>query len=302
VRCWAGAVDYIISSYKKALPATFPLVFPPIARHEEYQREITRKMGETNRARTACRCAVALMLAASSVPCEATEHLSADQVRQKLAGTAAGARLDLAGADMAGDNLQDLDLSGADLRKANLAHANLHGVRLVGTDLSGADLTSADLTETWIMRAHFDHAKLHGAILQVVITSQGMDNMPDTAASFVGADLSGTSATVHFSDDDMRGANFTDTRMSVVLANQSMGMLRSEFKSTDLRQANFTNAGLGRITFAFAKLEGAIFRNADLTRADFTGAYLQGADFTGAKLDQAVFDGATLTDVVGLKK
>ena len=242
----------------------------------------------------------AIFLAAGCLACHATEHLSSQQVKQKLASAVPGAKIDLSGANMAEDDLQGLDLSGADLRRADLSHANLHGVKLVGTDLSGADLAGADLTETWIMRAKFDHANLHGAILQVVITSQGMDNMPDTAASFVGADLSATSATVHFSYDDMRGANFTGTNMSVVLANQSMGMLRSEFKSADLRQANFTNAGLGRITFAFAKLDGAIFRGADLTRADFTGAYLQNADFTGAKLAGAIFDQATLTGTKGL--
>jgi uncharacterized protein YjbI with pentapeptide repeats len=241
-------------------------------------------------------CHAALIILLAALPCHAAEHLSTDQVRQRLFG----AKADLAGADLAGDDLQGLDLSGANLRGADLSKANLHGVKLVGADLTGADLAFADLTETWIMRARFDHANLHGATLQVVITSQGMDNMPDTAASFVGADLSDTSATVHFSFDDMRGVNFTGTRMSV-LANQSMGLLRSEFKSADLRQANFTNAGLGRITFAFAKLEGAIFRGADLTRADFTGAYLQGADFTGAKLDKATFDGADTTGTKGLK-
>ena len=129
--------------------------------------------------------------------------------------------------------------------------------------------------------------------MQVVITSRGMDNTKETAASFVGADLSDTSATVHFSYDDMHGANFTGTHMSVVLANQSMGMLRSEFNSADLDGANFTNAQLGRITFQFAKLNGAIFRRADLTHADFAGAYLTGADFSGAKLDHTNFDQAT---------
>jgi uncharacterized protein YjbI with pentapeptide repeats len=231
----------------------------------------------------------------------AADHRSAAQVRSAVAGMPHG-RADLAGWNMAGDDLSGLDLSGAKLTGANLAGANLHGVKLVGADLAGADLTRADLTETWIMNAKFDHARMHAAILQTVITSAGMDNQPATAASFVGADLSDTSATVHFSYDDMRGVNFTGTQMSVVLANQSMGMLRSEFKSANLDNADFTNAHLGRITFAFAKLNHAIFRNADLTRADFTGAYLTGADFTGATLEGAVFEQATLTDVKGLPK
>jgi len=231
----------------------------------------------------------------------AADHLTADQVRSMRAAMMAGAKLDLSGKDMADDDLTGLDLSGTDLRRANLAGANLHGVKLVDADLTEADLTKADLTGTWIMRAKFDRAKMHGATLQVVVTSEGMDNKRESAASFVGADLSGTSATVHFSYDDMRGVNLSGTRMSVVLANQSMGMLRSEFKSANLDGADFRDAGLGRVTFEFAKLNGVIFRGADLTRADFTGAYLTGADFTGAKIDHTIFDQAVLTDVKGLK-
>ena len=234
-----------------------------------------------------------------AAPLQAAHHLTADQVRAALRNLPKG-KADLHGQDMSGDDLTGLDLSGANLSHANVSGANLHGVKLVGADLTAADLTKADLTETWIMKSRFDHAKLRGATLQVIITSTGMDNTPETAARFVGADLSDTFTTVHFSYDDMTGANFTNTNMSVVLANQSMGMLRSEFKEAKLDGANFTNAKLGRITFEFAHLNNAIFRGADLTRAEFTGAYLNGADFTGAKLDHTVFDQATLTGVRGL--
>jgi uncharacterized protein YjbI with pentapeptide repeats len=229
----------------------------------------------------------------------AADHLSAEQVRAAVASTPQG-KVNLSGKDMTGDDLSGLDLTGANLSKSNLAGANLHSVKLVGADLSDTDLTKADLTQTWIMKAKFDRAKMHGATLQTIITSVGMDNQLETAASFVGADMSNTSTTVHFSYDDLRGVNFKGTEMSVVLANQSMGMLRSEFKSANLDGADFTGAHLGRITFEFAKLNGAIFRGADLTRADFTGAYLSGADFTGAKLDLATFQQATLTGAKGL--
>lgn len=239
---------------------------------------------------------VAFCLYAQGAP--AAGHLTAEQVKSKV--VAAAGHADLSGMDMQGDDLTGLDMSGANLAGANLAGANLHGVKLVGADLTGADLTKADLTETWIMKAKFDHARMHGATLQVVITSVGMDNTPATAASFAGADLSDTSATVHFSYDDLRGADFRGTRQSVVVANQSMGLLRSEYKEANLQGANFTNAGLGRITFEFAKLNGAIFKGADLTRADFTGADLTGADFTGATTQHAVFDQATMTGVKGL--
>ena len=195
----------------------------------------------TSRASAICLAAL-LLIGAGGSPA-AADHLSAAQVHARIA--AAPGTADLSGLDMSGDDLSGLDLSGANLSHAALAGANLHGVKLVGADLSGANLAHADLTETWIMRAKFDGADLHGAILQVVITSDGMDNKPETAASFVGANLSDTSATVHFSDDNMRGANFTNTRMSVVLANQSMGMLRSEFVDTELAGAKFHQRATG---------------------------------------------------------
>lgn len=238
----------------------------------------------------------ALILPLTTAPVFAAAHLSTEQVKQALS-----AHTSLAGADMRGDDLSGLDFSGVSFKGADLSGASLKGDKLVGTDLSGAKLVKADLTGTWIMKARFDHADLHGATMQVVITSQGMDNKPETAASFVGADLSDTSATVHFSFDDMQGVNFTNSRQSVVLANQSMGLLRSEYNSANLNGANFTNAKLGRLTFQYAKLNNAIFRGADLMRDDFTGAYLNGADFTGANTDGAVFDGADLTGVKGLK-
>ncbi len=247
--------------------------------------------------RTSVICAA--ILAAVS-PSYAADHMTADQVRSAIA--AAKGKLDLSGKDMHGDDLSGLDLSHAKLARADLQGADLHRVKLVGADLTDADLSHADLTGTWIMNARFDRANLHGATMQVVITADGMDNKPETAASFVGADLSDTSATVHFSWDDMRGANFTGTKMSVVLANQSMGMLRSEFVNANLDGANFAKAGLGRITFEYAKLRGANFRGADLTRADFTGADLTGADFTGAHFDHTVFDSATTSGTKGLEK
>jgi uncharacterized protein YjbI with pentapeptide repeats len=234
-----------------------------------------------------------------TMPLQAAGHLTAEQVRAAVSDMP-NDKVDLSNKDMSGDDLTGLDLSGANLTHADLSGADLHGVKLVGADLTEADLTKADLTGTWIMKANFNRAKLHGATLQVVITSEAMDNQRETAASFVGADLSYTFATVHFSYDDMRGANFTGTRMSVVLANQSMGILRSEFKGANLDGANFTDAGLGHITFEFAKLNDANFSGADLTRADFTGADLTNADFTGAKLDHTTFEQATLRGVTGL--
>ncbi len=114
--------------------------------------------------------------------------------------------------------------------------------------------------------------------------------------------LSGASVTVHFSFYDMRGVNFSRAHMTVVMANQSMGLLRTEFIGSNLDGADFDGAGLGHVTFRFAKLRGASFRGADLSDADFTGAYLDGADFTGAKMARANFESAELTDVKGLSR
>ncbi len=245
-----------------------------------------------------CRAAALFCALGLVVPARAAEHLRAEQVRDVAA--AAPGQADLSARDMSGLDLTGLDLSGANLRGADLSGAILHGVRLAGADLTGAKLGGADLTFAWIIRARFDHADLHGATLQTVVTSRTMDNTAGQAASFMGANLSGTSATVHFSFDDLHGADFSHARMSAVIANQSMGLLRTEFMSCNLEGADFEGAGLGHNLFRFARLRGANFRGADLTAADFTGATLDDADFTGATLDRASFRGASAVGTKGL--
>jgi uncharacterized protein YjbI with pentapeptide repeats len=242
---------------------------------------------------------ILVALALWVAPSFAADRMTADQVRAVAAAPPTG-KADLSGKDMSGANLTGVDLSGANLSGADLSGANLRRVKLVGADLTGANLTKADLTFAWIMRANFTRARLHGATMQTIVTSTGMDNTPDQAATFVGADLSDASITVHFSFDDMRGASFSHAHMTVNIANQSMGLLRTEFMSANLNGADFTGAGLGHVTFRFAKLNDARFNGADLTSADFTGAYLSGADFTGANVRGATFEGATLTGVKGL--
>jgi uncharacterized protein YjbI with pentapeptide repeats len=230
-----------------------------------------------------------LLLWATPTRALAADHMSVEEVRSAVVTAPAGA-VDLSRRDMSGDDLTDLDMSGA----------NLHGVKLVGTNLTGADLTKANLTFAWIIRANFTNARLRSATMQTVVTSTGMDNTPDQAATFVGADLSDASITVHFSFDDMRDANFSHAHMSVIMANQSMGLLRTEFIAAKLTGANFTRAELGHVTFRYAKLAGAHFDGADLNNAEFDGADLTDADFTGAKITGATFESATLTGVKGL--
>ncbi len=232
-------------------------------------------------------------------PAATAAHLTAAQVRAVVADRQ-DHKVDLSGKDLSGDDLSGLDLTGANLAGADLSNANLHGVKLVGADLTGARLVSADLTFAWFIGANFNRTNLHGATLQTVVTSSGMENTKAQAASFVDADLSATHTTVHFSFDDMRRANFSHANMTVVMANQSMGLLRTEFKSCDLDGANFEGAGLGHVTFRFAKLRHANFRGADARDADFIGAYLNDADFTGARTEGADFESATLTGVTGL--
>jgi uncharacterized protein YjbI with pentapeptide repeats len=232
-------------------------------------------------------------------PSSAVDHMTSEQVRAAVAAMPAGA-IDLSRKNMSGDDLTGLDLSGANLSGANLSGANLHGVKLVGANLTGADLTKADLTFAWIIRANFTRARLHGATMQTIVTSTGMDNTADQAAIFVEADLSDASITVHFSFDYMRGANFSHTHMTVIMANQSMGLLRSEFISARLDGANFTGAGLGHVSFRFAKLKGAHFNDSDLNHADFAGADLTDADFAGANIQDASFESAILAGVKGI--
>jgi uncharacterized protein YjbI with pentapeptide repeats len=232
-------------------------------------------------------------------PTLAADHWTRQQVEAALNTPSAGA-LNLSGRDLSGDDLTGLNLNGANLSGANLSVGNLHGVKLVGANLTGADLTKADLTFAWIIRANFTDARLHAATMQTVVTSTGLENTPDQAATFVGADLSNASITVHFSFDDMRGANFSQASMTVVIANQSMGLLRSEFIASKLDGADFTGAGLGHVTFRFAKLKGAHFNNADLNHAEFDGADLTDADFTGANVQAATFKSATMTGTKGL--
>ena len=178
-------------------------------------------------------------------PVRAAVHMTAGEVQAVVAAVSAGAA-DLSGKDMSGDDLTGLDLSGANLARANLSRANLHGVKLVGANLTDADLTKeADLTFTWIMRANFTRARLHGATMQTVVTSTSMDNTPDQAASFVGADLSDASITVHFSFDDMRGANFSRAHMTVIIETRPTAYIWKIFgRAASISPRSRSQAGL----------------------------------------------------------
>ena len=158
----------------------------------------------------------------------------------------------------------------------------------------------AKLNLAWIMRADFSHADLSQSILETLVASAGMETLPDEAAKFVGANLSGAKVTARFSLDDMHGADLSHLKASVDMRNQSMGLIRTDFSRANLADANFEGAELAHVNFEFAKLQRANFSGADLSNADFAGADLTDANLTGTKTTGAKFTSASLDGVKGL--
>src|SRR4029077_2938513 len=106
------------------------------------------------------------------------------------------------------------DFSNADLSGCVLCGVCLGGAKLVGTKLVGAKLLGARLNLAWIMGADFSHADLSGADLETLVVSAGLQTLPQEAATFVGANLSGAKVTARFNLADMRGANLSHIRAS----------------------------------------------------------------------------------------
>jgi len=241
---------------------------------------------------------ICLVLAPSGV---LSAELTRPEVQSLLAATPAGQRATFAGKSLAGADLHDLDFSNADLSGADLSGADLRGAKLVGSKLVGAKLPRAMLNLSWIMGADFSHADLSGADLETLVVSAGLQTLPQEAATFVDANLSGAKVTARFNLYDMHGANLSHIRASADMRNQSMGLIRTEFSRTNLTDANFQGAALARVNFAFAKLSRANFDAADLSKADFTGADLTDADLTGANTMGADFTNAILRGTKGYR-
>jgi uncharacterized protein YjbI with pentapeptide repeats len=237
-----------------------------------------------------------LILVPSSVRAAELTRL---EVQSIIASTPPGQRASFAGKSLAGTDLHDLDFSNADLSGADLSGADLRGAKLVGSKLVDAKLRGAKLNLAWIMGADFSHADLSGADLETLVVSAGLQTLPQEAAKFVGANLSGAKVTARFNLDDMRGANLSHIRASADMRNQSMGLIRTEFSQANLADANFQGAALAHVNFEFAKLSRANFSGADLSDADFTGADLTDADLTDAKTTGADFTNAVLRGVKG---
>jgi uncharacterized protein YjbI with pentapeptide repeats len=241
-------------------------------------------------------CIICLMSAPSSLLAAA---LTRSQVQSMLASTPAGQKPSFVGMSLAGADLHDLDFSNADLSGADLSGADLRGAKLVGSKLVEAKLPDAKLNLAWIMGADFSHADLSGADLETLVVSAGMQTLPQEAATFVGANLSGAKVTARFNLDDMRGANLSHIQASADMRSQSMGLIRTEFSQADLSGANFQGAALAHANFEFAKLSRANFSGADLSYADLTGADLTDADLTGANTTGTIFTRAVLKGVKG---
>jgi uncharacterized protein YjbI with pentapeptide repeats len=226
-------------------------------------------------------------------------ELTRSEAQSILASTPAGQKASFAGMALARADLHDLDFSNADLSGADLSGVDFRGAKLVGSKLVGAKLLGAKLNLAWIMGADFSHADLSGADLETLVVSAGLQTLPQEAASFVGANLSGAKLTARFNLDDMRGANLSHVRASADVRNQSMGLIRTEFSQANLTDANFQGAALARVNFAFAKLSRANFSEADLSGADLTGADLTDADLTGANTTGTDFSNAILRGTKG---
>jgi uncharacterized protein YjbI with pentapeptide repeats len=239
-----------------------------------------------------------LILAPSGV---LSGELTRSQVQSILDATPAGQKASFAGKSLAGADLHDLDFSNVDFSGADLSGADLRGAKLVGSKLIGAKLLGARLNLAWIMGADFSHADLSGADLETLVVSAGLQTLPQEAATFVGANLSGAKLTARFNLYDMRGANLSHIRASADMRNQSMGLIRTEFSQTNLTDANFQGAALAHVNFAFAKLSRANFSGADLSDADLTGADLTDADLTGANTTGADFTNAVLRGTKGYR-
>ncbi len=221
--------------------------------------------------------------------------LDAARVRAALAAATPGHP-----ADFAAKSLRNLDLSHLDFAGADLAHADLFGAKLEGANFTGANLSGANLNLAWIIRANFTGADLSGASLVGPVVSMGLQQKPDEAPKFPGANFAKARVIARLGGDDLRGARFVGARMGADMHNQSMGLMRADLSSANLAGADFTGADLGHALFRFADLRGAKLVRASLVDADLSGADLTGADLTGADATGAIFDQAVLTGALGL--
>ena len=128
------------------------------------------------------------------------------EVQSVLATVRTAQTTSFAGRSLAGLDLHDLDFTAVDLSDADLSDADLRGTKLVAAKLVGAKLPRAKLNLAWIMRAN-SPMPISPVPCWRRSLFRGMETLPDEAAKFVGANLSGAKVIARFSLDDMRGAD-----------------------------------------------------------------------------------------------
>ncbi len=186
-----------------------------------------------------------------------------------------------------GCNYAGRDLSGTEFTDAELAGANFQGANLRNTDFYGADVTGADFSDAILGGISFGRTRLDGA-------------------NFSGVDFRRVSlgAFVHFSDNDLSGANLSGMDLTEVEFNGSdlreVAMVATDLTGVNLRGLNLAGADLQDATLSSASLFEADLSGANLSGAALDDANLVNADLSGADVTGATFDGALLTGVSGL--
>jgi uncharacterized protein YjbI with pentapeptide repeats len=169
-------------------------------------------------------------------------------------------RVDLNGADLA---CAVLDRAG--LKNACLVGANLHDASLEHVCASGANLSHANLSSVRARLAHFEDARLVGAVVRGAQLGY---------ARFGGADLS---------DARLTGSDLTQANLR-----------QARIEGADFSRAILTGAVLKGLKLSGARFSGACFARATLDRCDLEGMELAGADFEGASLQGALLTGSSM--------
>lgn len=184
----------------------------------------------------------------------------------------------LSQATLSSANLNRAKFRDVDLSKSKLNSANLSEAKFINTDLCEADLTSANLSQAKLINTDLSKAKMYLTNLEKVKfrNVNFRDNELLQEANFTEADL--------------RGINFTNTKLLYI---PNIG------SSMRLNKPNFSGANLRKASFNGLYLRSANFTNADLSQADLSKANLLNANFEGAnlqmtKMNQALCSEATV--------
>ncbi len=170
-------------------------------------------------------------------------------------------------------------------RRLNLSMSSLGGLKLAGVNLSQAELSAVNFTHCDLSHADFTIANLFCANFSGANLSHAKFNRCDLrGAQFDGAELTGAS----FVD--------ADCREGIMMIRRKSGQLDDVKEVISKRVVSFANAKMSGAVFCNANLGSAKFEQAVLENANFSGADLRDADMAGAVLKNAKFDKAKLLD------